>query len=240
MSGATGGPAGLFSSACNLLRCGDSRANDLLPQLQRYPQYAIGWLALARTLRDLDQPKAALVAFDQALAAASAPVEAALEKADLMIACGDACKAADWLAAIRERWPADARLAHRQGRACYHAGALEAARKSLREAVERAPDLAEAWFHLGLVEQDLRRPDEAAAAYRSALAIRPDLFEAALNLGISLQASGAMEAALDAYACAVRLRPACFSRVAHALSSAATGRLWLDPAALRRTLDCRT
>lgn len=232
-------PAKLFRATCDLLRRGDPRANELLQRLQQYPEYAVGWLALARTLKTLDQPAAASTAFDQALVPTTAPVEAALEKADLMMASTAAGTTASWLAGVRHRWPNDARLVHKLGRARYQAGELEAADGCLREAVEQAPDFAAAWFHLGLVVQDLGRPDEAAKAYRAALAARPDMFEAALNLGISLQDSGAIEPAMDAYARAVRLRPACFNRVAQALTSASTGCLWLEPTALRRVLARR-
>ncbi|MGN8158661.1 tetratricopeptide repeat protein [Salinisphaera sp. RV14] len=229
----------LFDTVCELLRRGDERANTLLPRLQAYPAHGPGWLQLGRTLTELGQSNAAMVAFDQALAAPEPPLAALLEKADLMIAGGDAAAAADWLATFQRRGADDVRLHHKLGRAHYAAGDCEAARTALRVTVDKAPDFAEAWFHLGLVEQDLNRPAAAAAAYRHALSARPEMFEAALNLGISLQDSGDIETALDAYARAVRIKPACFNRVAQALTSAPTGQLWLDPRALRRSLARR-
>ncbi len=232
-------PEALFNRACELLRKGDERANTLLPRLQAYPHYAQGWLLLARVLTERKQSDAAMVAFDQALAVREPPLAAALEKADLMIATGQPGAAATWLTDFRRRGARDARLCHKLGRAHYAAGDYEAARAALQRAVDRAPDFAEAWFHLGLVEQDLDRPAAAATSYRKALSARPDMFEAALNLGISLQETGAIEPALDAYARAVRIKPTCFNRVAQALTSAPTGRLWLDPSALRRSLESR-
>lgn len=232
-------PQRLFDEVCGLLRHGDPRANALLPQLQAYPHHARGWLQLGRMLTRLEQSGAAMVAFDQALAAPEPPLAAALEKADLMIAAGRATAAASWLTEIQQRGVDDVRLSHRLGRAHYAAGNSEAAQAALQATVAQAPDFAEAWFHLGLVEQDLDRPAAAATAYGHALSARPEMFEAALNLGISLQDSGAMEPAMDAYAQAVRIEPACFNRVAQALTSASTGRLWLDPHALRRSLAAR-
>ncbi|MES1937786.1 tetratricopeptide repeat protein [Salinisphaera hydrothermalis] len=236
----TSSPQALFDEVCDLLQRGDPRANNLLPRLQAYPQHAQGWLQLGRVLTRLEQSGAAMVAFDQALAARQAPLAAALEKADLMIASGQPADAARWLAEIQQRGNDDVRLTHRLGRAHYAAGNLEAAHAALQAAVDQAPDFAEAWFHLGLVEQDLDRPAAAATAYGKALSARPGMFEAALNLGISLQDTGAMEPAMDAYAQAVRIEPGCFNRVAQALTSASTGRLWLDPNALRRSLAART
>ena len=99
---------------------------------------------------------------------------------------------------------------------------------------ERAP--ASVWFDLGVVRQDLRDHDGAATAYRKALEIKPDYAEAALNLGIVLQEAGDLDSAMRAYAQAYRLRPQTFGTIAMALTSASHGRLWLDEAALRRSL----
>jgi tetratricopeptide (TPR) repeat protein len=95
---------------------------------------------------------------------------------------------------------------------------------------------AQVWFDLGLVRQDLRDHRGAAAAYRRALDIKPDHAEAALNLGVALQEAGDLDGAMRAYADAYRLRPQTFGTIAMALTSAPHGRLWLDEAALRRSL----
>ena len=74
------------------------------------------------------------------------------------------------------------------------------------------------------------------AAYRKALEKKPDHAEAALNLGTVLQETGDLDGAMRAYAAAYRLRPDMFGTIAMALTSAPHGRLWLDEAALRRSL----
>ena len=80
-----------------------------------------------------------------------------------------------------------------------------------RDAASNAPRSTDApasvWFDLGLVRQDLRDHDKAAAAYRKALEKKPDYAEAALNLGIVLQETGDLDSAMGAYAEAYRLRP---------------------------------
>lgn len=232
-------PAALFRTTCECLRRHDARANALLPALQAYPEYTAGWLQLARTLRALGQADAALVAFDQALVSGDAIPNTALDKADLLCAENRPGAAIPGLITARQRWPGDVRIPHRLGRAYYATGDLDNAAATLQMAVAQAPDFAEAWFHLGLVIQDLGRPGDAADAYRAALRAQPRMCEAALNLGVSLQDTGAIEPAMDAYARAVRIRPAIFNRVAQALTSAPTGRLWLDLSALRRALDAR-
>jgi tetratricopeptide (TPR) repeat protein len=82
----------------------------------------------------------------------------------------------------------------------------------------------------------LRDYDKAATAYRKALEKKPDHAEAALNLGTVLQEKGDLDGAMAAYGDAYRLRPAMFGSIAMALTSAPHGRLWLDEAALRRSL----
>ncbi|MDE3012086.1 MAG: tetratricopeptide repeat protein, partial [Pseudomonadota bacterium] len=72
---------------------------------------------------------------------------------------------------------------------------------------------------------------------RRVLALRPDHAEAEFNLGIVLQQTGDFDHAMQAYGRAVQRKPECFGRVAQAVTAASRGRLWLDPAELRRLLD---
>jgi tetratricopeptide (TPR) repeat protein len=111
-----------------------------------------------------------------------------------------------------------------------------AAAASMLERATKADAPASVWFDLGLARQDLRDHDGAAAAYRKAIDIKPDHAEAALNLGTVLQDKGDLDGAMRAYAQAYRLRPQSFGTIAMALTSAPHGRLWLDEAALRRSL----
>ena len=133
-------------------------------------------------------------------------------------------------------WPRDAAILGERGRLLYRAGALAAARPVLQAAVSLDPQAADAWYRLGLVHQDSDEPEQAANAYRRALEARPQMYQAALNLGIALQDTGALDAAMEAYRTALSLEPRCYNRVAQALVSASTGRLWLSATALRRTL----
>lgn len=59
----------LFLPCALLLRQGDPAANQLLPRLDRHPAFAPGWIELGQALLAAGQPKAALVAFDRAIAA---------------------------------------------------------------------------------------------------------------------------------------------------------------------------
>ena len=143
----------------------------------------------------------------------------------------------------REAWqailkivPQNMEAAARLGRLAWEDGDPALAASLLERAVAGdAP--ASAWFDLGLARQDLRDYDKAAAAYRTALERKPDHAEAALNLGTVLQETGDLDGAMRAYGDAYRLRPTMFGSIAMALTSAPHGRLWLDEAALRRSLS---
>ncbi|MEO8056933.1 MAG: tetratricopeptide repeat protein [Burkholderiales bacterium] len=121
------------------------------------------------------------------------------------------------------------------GEAARGAGALPDALRAFERAVWLAPEHAEAWFQIGLVSQDLRDFDKAAAAFRRVLALTASA-EVEVNLGIVLQEAGQFNEALRAFGRAYRLRDATFGRIAHALSTPNVGRLWLNLDELREAL----
>ncbi len=68
------------------------------------------------------------------------------------------------------------------------------------------------------------------------LALNPDRVDALVNLGIVLQEAGRLDDALRAYGHAYRRREETFGRIAHALATPATGRLFLNLDDLRAEL----
>ncbi len=98
------------------------------------------------------------------------------------------------------------------------------------------PNLADLWFQLALVRQDQHDLQGAKQALLEVLRLAPANVEAEVNLGIVLQDAGAIEEAMLAYGRAYRLREDCFGRIAHALASAPTGKLWLNLDELRSAL----
>lgn len=96
--------------------------------------------------------------------------------------------------------------------------------------------LADAWFQLSLRAHDLKQLEVAAQALHAVLRLAPERAEAEVNLGIVLQESGRVDEAMVAYGRAYRLREDTFGRIAHALSVANAGRLWLRLDDLRATL----
>ena len=181
------------------------------------------------TLKHLDRAIAIAPQRDAFIEKARTLDQASLEQASLRPQARAAWQAI--LKAVPQNLEAAARL----GRLAWEDGDHALAASLLERAVaDDAP--ASAWFDLGLVRQDLRDYDGAAAAYRKALEKKPDHAEAALNLGTVLQEKGDLDGAMRAYGDAYRLRPSMFGSIAMALTSAPHGRLWLDEAALRRSL----
>jgi tetratricopeptide (TPR) repeat protein len=187
---------------------------------------------IARAARDFD---GALMHLDRVIAMAPQR-EVFLEKARTLDQGGLRPQAREAWQAILKIVPDNIEAAARLGRLAWEDGDHASAVTFLeRAAAGDAP--ASVWFDLGLVRQDLRDYNAAATAYRKAIEKKTDYAEAALNLGIVLQESGDLDSAMRAYAQAYRLRPQMFGTIAMALTSAPHGRLWLDEASLRRSLE---
>jgi len=202
--------------------------------LQNRPENAAAHVLAARIARAAREFDAALSHLDRAIAIAPQR-ETFLEKARTLDHAGARSAAREAWRAILEAVPQNTEAMARLGRLAWEDGDHAAAATLLeRAATSDAP--ASVWFDLGLARQDLRDHGGAASAYRKALELRSDYGEAALNLGTALQESGDLDGAMRAYARAYRLLPQSFGTIAMALTSAPHGRLWLDEAALRRSL----
>jgi tetratricopeptide (TPR) repeat protein len=187
---------------------------------------------IARAEKDFDR---ALSHLDHAIAIAPQR-EAFIEKARTLDQAGLRPQARQAWRAILDVIPDHSEAAARSGRLAWEDGEAALALSLLERAAQgEAP--ASVWFDLGLARQDLRDYAGAAAAYRKAIELKKDHAEATFNLGVVLQESGDLDAAMRAYAQAYRLRPQSFGKIAMALTSASHGRLWLDEAELRRTLE---
>jgi len=203
--------------------------------LKKRPDNAAALLLAARISRATPDFDAALRHLDRAIAL-SPQREMFVEKARTLDQAGLKPQAREAWRAILRIIPQHREAAARLGRLAWEDGDHNEAVSLLeRAAAIDAP--ASIWFDLGLARQDLRDHAGSAAAYRKAIETKPDHAEAALNLGVVLQESGDMDGAMRAYAQAYRLRASSFGTIAMALTSGSQGKLWLDEAALRRSLD---
>ncbi|PWJ93054.1 Tfp pilus assembly protein PilF [Mesorhizobium loti] len=178
--------------------------------------------------------EAALQPLDRA-AKLSSQAEILIERARTLDQAGNALAARECWTLVLQRDPKSEEAAARLGRLAWQRGASVEAEGLLERAVAGGGHPA-AWFDLGLVRQDMRKFGGAAQAYRRVLEMSPDSPEAAVNLGVVLQETGDLDEAMLAYSTAYRLRPSTFGVIAMALTSAPSGRLWLDEEALRRSL----
>ena len=203
--------------------------------LANRPGNAAAQLLAARIARAARDFGAALSHLDRAIATCTAAGSVSREGPNPRSGRSCGPQAHEAWRAILQVVPKNMEAAARLGRLAWEDGDCAAAVTYLEcAAASDAP--ASVWFDLGLVRQDLRSYESAATAYRKALEIKPDHAEAALNLGVVLQEAGDLDSAMRAYAEAYRLRPQTFGTIAMALTSAPHGRLWLDEAALRRSL----
>ncbi|WP_423864669.1 tetratricopeptide repeat protein [Bradyrhizobium sp.] len=202
--------------------------------LARRPDHAAAQLLAARIARAARDFDGALAHLDRVIALAPQR-EAFLEKARTFDAAGVRPAAREAWRAILKVIPQHLEAMARLGRLAWEDGD-HATAASLLERATRLDAPAPVWFDLGLVRQDLHDHQGAAAAYRRAFELEPDYAEAALNLGVALQEAGDPDGAMEAYARAYQLRPNMFGTIAMALTSAPHGRLWLDEAALRKSL----
>jgi tetratricopeptide (TPR) repeat protein len=202
--------------------------------LAKRPDNAAAHLLAARIARAGKTFEDALLHLDRAIALAPQR-EAFLEKARTLDQAGFRPQAQQAWRAILDVIPENVEAAARLGRLAWEDGDHATAVSLLERAVQGEAPVS-VWFDLGLVRQDLRDVDGAAEAYRKAIELKPDHAEATLNLGVVLQESGDIDAAMRAYRDAYRLRPESFGVIAMALTSAPHGRLWLDEAALKKSL----
>lgn len=232
-------PAPWFALCRLLLERGDPVVSSLLPRLEAFPAFAPGWCDLGATLLAAGKASAAILAFDRALASDPLLVPALLGRSAAHLAVGNAVEAHRAAEAAERIAPRSASAAFRHGLALRAAGHVAAGEAAFARAVAIDAGHAEAWFNLGGLRGDRGDHAGAVVAFRASLVGRPDLHEAAFNLGVALTETRALEAALDAFALAWRLRPASLGRIAQALVSAPCGCLFLDPAALGRSLAAR-
>ncbi|HEX4461078.1 MAG TPA: tetratricopeptide repeat protein, partial [Polyangia bacterium] len=92
------------------------------------------------------------------------------------------------------------------GRAQYDQGNFKPALKSLKTATELDPRSARAWYHLSLVEEDLKMLPDARAAMESAVKCDPQLAEAYYYLG-RMRAAANDATSVEAYQKYLELAP---------------------------------
>jgi tetratricopeptide (TPR) repeat protein len=166
----------LFRRTVQALAAGDPAAAALLPDLERFPDYGPGWLAVGDVLLRAERREAALIALRRAVRAAPQSRDAAHRLGQCLIVLGQRDAA---IATFRHALTCDPRaaetwyslgLALQDGQ--HHAEASDA----YRAAVRARPSFHEAALNLGIALQEQGRMEEALDAYATAFRSRPESF----------------------------------------------------------------
>ena len=88
----------------------------------------------------------------------------------------------------------------------YNSQQYEGAIAFFKKAVEKNPQQAEAYYHLGLCYKELKAT-EAVEAFKKAIQLKPDYAEAYFHLGVTYTRLNMQEEAIDALKEALRLKP---------------------------------
>ena len=161
---------------------------------------------------------AALAGTPQALAAARAVYEEALEKTPddwqlhyrlgkLALAAGQPRLAAKHLQMLRKKLAYEASLYDSLGQAAQACGQVDEAIADYQKAIETDPMLSFVHNDLGVVLRSCGRIGEAITECRKALEIEPEYAMARVNLGIMLKDSGQTDEAIDQYQQALKSDP---------------------------------
>jgi choline-sulfatase len=152
-------------------------------------------LALATIEARRGNAGAALELAELSLATNPNAVEAWLDKAEYLRDLGRSGEASEVLAAAKQRFPEKPQLAARIAQWIdLPAGRLDAAEAALRAALERDPNLVDAWRALGETLERAGRADAALETYRHAVALHPADAPLVGRLGKLLASRGESEA----------------------------------------------
>jgi tetratricopeptide (TPR) repeat protein len=168
--------ARLFQQAVRLLAAGDPDVARLLPQLERFPDYAPGWLAIGETLLQAKRIDAAKVALRRAVQGTQA-VPALLHLAGQRLA--QLGERQDAITAFRKALAQDGSLSgawYSLGLALQDDRRFAEAATAYGTALRLQPGFHEAAFNLAISLQQDGHLEAALDAYAAALHMKPDSF----------------------------------------------------------------
>jgi tetratricopeptide (TPR) repeat protein len=166
----------LFKQAAEHLAAGDPAAARLLPALERFPDYAPGWLLIGDVLRRAGRRDAAAMALGRALQGRPASAALTHRIGQGFVELRDGAQA---ITAFRRALALDPDLAavwYSLGLALEDGRDYAEAAEAYRAALRLKPDFHEAAFNLGTVLQEAGRMDAAMDAYAAALRMKPTSF----------------------------------------------------------------
>jgi cytochrome c-type biogenesis protein CcmH/NrfG/ADP-heptose:LPS heptosyltransferase len=200
----------LHAESLALARAGRiAEAADRLERLVALaPDHARGWAMLGQLRLELSDPRAALTAFDQAIALEPGRPTNHLNRGAALAHLAEYAQALAGYDRALELDPTLARAQANRAQALNELDRPEDAAAAARAALALQPGHAAAWGHLGNALYSLERYEEALEAFRAALAARPGDYDALCNVGMTLTALGRYGEAGAVLDAAVEARPA--------------------------------
>jgi tetratricopeptide (TPR) repeat protein len=129
-----------------------------------------------------------------------------LAQSDLLRRQGQPREAATFLRETLKRYPGSLEAQIRLGETLWSLQEVDLAEKAFADAVQTAPDSAEAWFGLACA-QSRRQPRLAAQSFREAIRLKPDHVLAHYNLAERLKELGDRAGAVEEFRVTLRCRP---------------------------------
>jgi predicted O-linked N-acetylglucosamine transferase (SPINDLY family) len=178
--------------------------------VQRFPDDARLWSALARTLEALDRIAEALACFQRAADLSPDDAVLAFNLAKVHGQLGHHEMARRFYSRALQLRPDFVEACNNLGATLNALGQREHALLLFRRAIALQPENASAHSNLGLTLQMLGRLDEAHASHRRAVAVAPHVAQIHNNLALVLAKLGRREEAIDCYRQALELDPQLF------------------------------
>jgi tetratricopeptide (TPR) repeat protein len=166
----------LFKQAAQHLSAGDPAAATLLPGLERFPDYAPGWLLIGDVLRRAGRRDAAVVALGRALLGQPASAALSHRIGQAFVELRDSASAVTAFHKALALDPDRAAAWYSLGLALEDLRNYAEAAEAYRTALRVQPDFHEAAFNLGIVLQEAGRMESAMDAYAQALRMKPASF----------------------------------------------------------------
>lgn len=165
-----------FQQAIVLLKARDPGAAALLPKLERFADYGLGWLALGGALEEMRHRAAAVIAYRRAAEAREGSAELGHRAGQALVRLGEGQAA---ITAFRRALARDAGFApawYSLGLTLQDQYQFAAAAAAFGEARKLRPDFHEAAFNQAIAFQEAGRMEAAFDAFAQAYRLRPASF----------------------------------------------------------------
>ncbi|NOX72694.1 MAG: tetratricopeptide repeat protein, partial [Alphaproteobacteria bacterium] len=175
------------------------------------PQMVDAYNNIAQLLEDSGDTAGAVQAYQTSLQHSLAQPETQQNLARILAASGKTELAFKHISAALELTPDNAKCLDISGALLFELGRLDEARRQLAKALEINPEinpeLAQAWYNLGVIDQITNQTDAACQNFERAIKFAPNFVKAISNLGVLQSTKGEISRARVLYKQALEIDP---------------------------------